>query len=175
MTSACSNGPVEVTKQFPQQYARALDSWAWLDLGGKVPRFTSLFGDVFLESADGAWWFLDTFEGHIERQWNSRADLAAELDTEEGRERYLMATLALAAYHRRGLRLGTDQVYAYVPPPVVTGSFDVDLIHVFDFVVVAHLTGQLHDQLRTKPPGWTPSRFEFVDDPTGSEQRPDGD
>ncbi|WP_433650977.1 hypothetical protein ACQP2C_32125 [Micromonospora zamorensis] len=45
---------MELTKQFSeQQYARALESWAWLDLAGKAPRFTSLFGDVFLESADG--------------------------------------------------------------------------------------------------------------------------
>ncbi|MCM0673191.1 hypothetical protein NCC78_00370 [Micromonospora phytophila] len=46
---------MELTKQFSeQQYARALESWTWLDLDGKAPRFTSLFGDVFLESADGA-------------------------------------------------------------------------------------------------------------------------
>jgi hypothetical protein len=31
-------------------FARALGSWAWLDLCGTTPVFTSLFGDVFLRS-----------------------------------------------------------------------------------------------------------------------------
>lgn len=40
---------MELTKQFSEpQYARALESWTWLDLDGKAPRFTSLFGDVSL-------------------------------------------------------------------------------------------------------------------------------
>lgn len=155
---------MELTKRFSEQhYARALESWDWLGLDGQSPRFTSLFGDVFLEAADGAWWFLDTFEGQLGRRWDTRAELSAELDTEEGRDTYLMATLAMGAHHRRGLRLGADQVYAYAPPPIVTGSFEVDAITVFDFVVVVNLAGQLHRQLRDKPPGWTPSRFEFAD------------
>jgi hypothetical protein len=160
----CSNVVMELAKQFTeQQYAQALESWGWLGLDGRVPRFASLFGDVFLEAEDGAWWFLDTFEGQVVRRWDSRADLTAELDTDDGRETYLMATLAMGAHHRRGLRLGADQVYAYAPPPIVTGSFDVDAISVFDFVVVVNLAGQLHRQLRDKAPGWTPSRFEFAD------------
>jgi hypothetical protein len=49
---------MELTKQFgEEQYAAALESWSWLDLQGKTPRFASLFGNVFLEDADGAWWF----------------------------------------------------------------------------------------------------------------------
>ncbi|MEH1169437.1 hypothetical protein V6V47_29065 [Micromonospora sp. CPCC 205539] len=142
---------MELTKQFSEQrYARALESWSWLDLDGKAPRFTSLFGDVFLESADGAWWFLDSFEGHLVRGWNTRTDLTAELDTEAGQDRYLLASLAMAAHHRRGLHLDAGQIYAYAPPPIVTGSFDVDQIEVFDFVAVVNTAGQLHQQLRNK-------------------------
>ncbi|MEU8007592.1 hypothetical protein AB0B66_41085 [Catellatospora sp. NPDC049111] len=142
---------MELTKQFSeQQYRKALDSWTWLDLAGKAPRFTSLFGDVFLESADGAWWHLDTFQGELVRGWNTRADLIAELETEAGQDRYLLAGLAMGAYHRRALRLEADQVYAYAPPPIITGSFDVDHIAVFDFVIAVNLAGQLHLQLRSK-------------------------
>ncbi|MBO4142738.1 hypothetical protein J5U46_21550 [Micromonospora tulbaghiae] len=143
---------MELTKQFSErEYAAALESWAWLDLDGKAARFTSLFGDVFLESADGAWWFLDTFEGQLVRGWNSRADLAAELDTEGGQERCLLAPLAMGAYQRRGLRLDASQIYAYAPPPIVTGSFDVDRIEVFGFVAVVNTAGQLHGQLQNEP------------------------
>ncbi|MGV9763098.1 hypothetical protein [Micromonospora tulbaghiae] len=66
---------------------------------------------MFLESADGTWWFLDTFEGQFVRGWNSRADITADLDTEGGQDRYLLATLAMAAYHRRGLHLDAGQLH----------------------------------------------------------------
>src|SRR5687768_6761515 len=121
---------MELTKQFTaEQYAAALESWSWLaDLAGKTPRFASLFGDVFLESADGTWWFLSTFEGDLTPVWPDGAALTADLNTEEGQDRYLLGALAMAAFHRRGLQLTSDQVYAYAPPPVITGSFDVDQI-----------------------------------------------
>ncbi|MBO4142748.1 hypothetical protein J5U46_21605 [Micromonospora tulbaghiae] len=143
---------MELTKQFSErEYAAALESWSWLDLDGKAASFTSLFGDVFLESADGAWWFLDTFEGQLVRGWNSRADLTAELDTEGGQDRYLLAPLAMGAYQRRGLQLDASQIYAYAQPPIVTGSFDVDRIEVFGFVAVVNTVGQLHEKLRNEP------------------------
>jgi hypothetical protein len=139
------NGPVELTKQFSDdQFAKALDSWGWLDLDGKTPRFASLFGDVFLEGDDRAWWFLDTFEGELRREWDDRDAMVAVLQTEKGQDRYLMGGLALAAHERRGLRLGPAQIYAWAPPPMVTGSFAADDIKVFPFVVVVHVAGQIH-------------------------------
>jgi hypothetical protein len=151
---------MDLTRRFSaEDFARALESWAWIGFDGLTPRFTSLFGDVFFEAADGSWWLLDTFEGELLRPWASYADLAAELDTEEGRDRRLMATLALGAHHRRGLRLDDGQIYAYAPPPIVTGSFAVDEIQVFGFVVVVNLAGQLHQQLRDKPEGFTVTEF----------------
>lgn len=159
-----SNGAVELTKRFEaDRFARALESWAWLPLDGLTPRFASLFGNVFLEGGDGSWWFLDTFEGELLRPWNTHADLAADLDTEDGRDAFLMATLAIGAHHRRGLTLDDSQVYAYIPPPVVTGSFAVDEIQVFDFVVAINLAGQLHEQLRQQGPGFTVTGFELAD------------
>jgi hypothetical protein len=142
---------VELTKQFSdRQYTAALDSWEWLDLSGKTPRFTSLFGDVFLEGDDGVWWHLDTFEGELVPRWPTGAHLGAELRTDEGQDRYLLGALAMAAFHRRGLPLKDDEVYAWAPPPFITGSFDVDEIRVFSFVVVLTATGQLHRQLRER-------------------------
>ncbi len=156
---------MDTTKTFgEQQYARALESWSWLDLAGKTPRFTSLFGDIFFESADGAWWLLDTIEGSLTRPWPSRADLAADLAVEEGRDRYLLESLAVAATYRCGLKVGAEEVYVFLPPPVLGGGFDVDHIRVFDFVVAVHLAGQLHDQLRGKPPGWMPAGFLYAGD-----------
>ena len=59
----------------------------------------------------------------------------------------------MAAFHRRGLTLSNDGVYAYAPPPVVTGSFAVDDIQVFLFTVVVNMAGQLHHQLRSASDG----------------------
>jgi hypothetical protein len=140
---------VELTKQFTgTQYAKALESWDWLDLAGKVPRFASLFGDVFLEAEDGAWWLLDTFEGELTRGWADSAALTAALNTEKGQDQFLLGGLAMAAFHRRGLTLGEADVYAWAPPPVISGSFDADEIRVFPFIVVVNTAGQLHRQLR---------------------------
>ncbi|MBG0563388.1 hypothetical protein [Actinoplanes aureus] len=145
---------MELTKQFSDdQYAVALESWSWLDLHGKTPRFASLFGNIFLEDEHGGWWFLDTFGGELVSGWASRAELIAALETEEGQDQYLLGVLAMAAFHRRGLSLGDDEVYAYAPPPIVTGSFDVEAIQVFRFSVVVNTAGQLHRQLRSSSAG----------------------
>ncbi|GAA2849115.1 hypothetical protein Acy02nite_01060 [Actinoplanes cyaneus] len=139
---------MELTKRFTdEQYAQALSSWDWLDLTGRTPRFASLFGDLFLEDEQGAWWHLDTFEGRLDRRWPDAATLTAELNTEEGQDRFLLGALAMAAFHRRGLELGPDEVYAWAPPPMITGSFAVDEIQVFTFVAVLTIMGQTHRQL----------------------------
>ncbi len=155
---------MDLTKTFShEQFVRALESWSWAGVGGLGPRFTSLFGDVFLESRDGTWWHLDTFEGTLQQPWQNVDELRAALATEEGQDEWLIGGLALGAYHRRGLRLDDNQVYAWAPPPIVTGSFEVDEIQVFDFVVVVNLAGQLHDQLRDKPEGFQVNEFRLAD------------
>jgi hypothetical protein len=65
---------VLLTRTFTlEQYAKATESWGWLDLAGKTPIFTSPFGDVFYRSADGFWW-LDTLEGTLTRPWRTAED-----------------------------------------------------------------------------------------------------
>ena len=143
---------MRLTKTFSaEQYAGALEAWAWCGLTGKVPVFTSLFGDVFLEGDDG-WWFLDTTGGELNRVWDTREQMDAELSTEDGEDEYLLGGLAIGA-ERRGLVLGTSQVYDFVPPPVLGGAFAVDNIVVADFVVSVNIAGQLHSQLKDLPPG----------------------
>lgn len=145
---------MDLTKQFSEeQFTHALDSWGWLSFAGRTPRFASLFGDLFLEADDGSWWFLDTFEGELSRPWADRAAMDAVLATEQGQDRYLMAGLAIGAYQRRGLRPGPAQIYAWAPPPMLTGSFATDEIKVFGFVPVVHVAGQIHGQTRGRAAG----------------------
>jgi len=56
---------VLLTKTFDgATYARALEDWSWLELKGKTPVLSSLFGDVFLQDSTG-YWFLDTLDGSL--------------------------------------------------------------------------------------------------------------
>lgn len=143
---------VEWTKTFGDEaYAAALAGWQWLGLEGRTPEFASLFGDVFLSAPDG-WWFLDTIQGDLRLCWPTRAALELDLATEEGQNRYLLSPFVEAA-QRRGLTLGPTEVYDFMPPPVLGGAFDVANISVSDFAVSANIAGQLHEQLRNRPPG----------------------
>jgi hypothetical protein len=113
-----------------------------------------LFGDVFLRSEDG-WWYLDTIEGSLTRLWESRESMTGELDSDGGRDRYLLTGLAAAASPRGDLTLGPDDVYDLVHPPVLGGDLALDNISVCDFVVAVNVAGQVHDQAR-QPPAGTP-------------------
>lgn len=138
---------VRLTKHFPpNRYTRGLASWTWLDLSGKTPRFASLFGDVFFEADDG-WWFLDTVEGTLTHPWDGRIPMDFTLATRDGRDRYLLAPLARAAV-ARGVEAADDEVYVFVPPPIVRGSLDADAIQALDFVAALNIAGQIHRQIR---------------------------
>lgn len=118
---------------------------------GKTPVLASLFGDVFLRAADG-YWFLDTIEGTLEREWASREEVQRALETDEGQDRYLLGGLATSAA-ARGLVLSEKQVYAFEVPPILGGPVSIDNVTVMDFVVSVNIAGQIHGQIKDVPPG----------------------
>ena len=70
---------MELTRSFSaDQFARALESWDWADIGGKQPLFTSPFGDVFFQAQDG-FWFLDLLEGALTRPSGGRGAPSANM------------------------------------------------------------------------------------------------
>ena len=143
---------VDLTAVFsPEQFERALKSWTWLGLDGKQPGFTSRFGDVFFQSADGVW-RLDHLEGTLTRHWLTLDAMRAELNTPRGQDDYLLGGLAMSA-ERAGLSLGPGEIYVFEVPPILGGPIAVDAITTIDFVVGLHLLGQIHEQVSTLPPG----------------------
>lgn len=143
---------MDLTRSFSaDQFARALESWDWAGITGKQPLFTSPFGDVFFQAADGVW-FLDLLEGTLTRPWPDAAAMQAELSTSEGQDRYLMAGLAFAA-ERQGIVPSAQQVLSFKVAPVLGAAIAVENIEVMDFEVIVHLTGQLHRQVRDMAPG----------------------
>jgi hypothetical protein len=141
---------VLLTKTFSaDEYARALESWRWLGVDGKTPVLTSLFGDVFLQDAAG-YWFLDTLEGSLTHTWNSRDEVQAALDSEEGQDAYLMGAFAMNRAEA-GMTLGPSDVYAFSVPPRLGGPIDLDNVTVMPFVVIMRVLGQVHQQADAMP------------------------
>jgi hypothetical protein len=143
---------VLLTKSFsPQQYQDALSSWEWLGCQRKTPVLASLFGDVFFQDPSG-YWFLDSIEGTLTLNWDSRDAVQTCLDSPEGQDRYLLGGLAVAA-ERRGLVLGPKEVYDVTPPPILGGKLEADRLIKLDFVVALNIAGQIHNQVRDLAPG----------------------
>ena len=152
--SECDRGnirKVHLIREFaPDAYEFALSSWSWIGTGDKTPRFASCFGDMFLESLDG-WWFLDTVEGTLERRWNSMDAMFADLQGDDGRAEYLLEETLNTALGQ-GLRLGDDEVFAFLPPPAVTGTMSVDSLAPLRFAIAANLAGRIHGELNGVQP-----------------------
>ncbi|AWS43722.1 T6SS immunity protein Tdi1 domain-containing protein [Streptosporangium sp. 'caverna'] len=143
---------MELTKVFTlEQFEQGLESWRWIGLAGKVPVLASLFGDVIFRAEDGFWW-LDAVEGSLTQPWEDADAVRAELNTVDGRERYLLASLAEAA-GQRGLGLAAEQVYDFKHSPVLGGEVSLNNLGVIDFVVGLNIAGQIHEQVRDLPPG----------------------
>ena len=90
----------------------------------------------------------------------TRDQIQAILDSEDGQDRYLLGGLALGA-DRRGIQLGPEQVYCFNVPPILGGKIEMDNISVMDFVVSLDIAGQLHRQLRDRPPGTPIGSIQF--------------
>jgi hypothetical protein len=147
-----------LTKPFSAQaFARALESWTFLDIAGKIPVLASLFGDVFLQDHTG-YWFLDSIEGSLSKVAATRVELESVLGKTDGQDKYLLAGLAIRA-ERGGLALKEAEVYDFAIPPVLGGSYSEDNVVARDFVVAMTISGQIHDQVRNLPPGAPIKRF----------------
>ncbi|MGJ6979153.1 hypothetical protein ACSDQ9_01295 [Aestuariimicrobium soli] len=157
-------GSAELIRQFsPETFARGLDDWAWV-LGDQdlTPVAASIFGDVFLQGADGVW-FLDTLEATLTRQWPNMATLQEVLNTAEGQDQFLLGGLAMAA-QRGGLVPGPVQVLTFAVHPQIGGALTPEKVEVMDYVVASSITGQLLRQVSQMAPGTTISGFTVAED-----------
>jgi hypothetical protein len=143
---------METTRSFASnQYADGLESWSFLNLRGKVPLFTSAFGDVFFSARNGVW-FLDTVDGTLERVCKRESDLHGLLGSSAGKDKYLWTELVAAA-ESAGIVPQGDEVLDFTRPPALGGLLSVRNIGVMDFVVKLNIAGQIHAQIGTMKPG----------------------
>ena len=134
----------------PNDIARALDSWKWLNLSGLRPIYVSTFGDVFFQGE--AIVMLDTISGGLSQVAANLEEFRSRLRSEEGQEELLLSSLALAAQDR-GLRLGPGQCFDFKVMPALGGEVTVEAIEVTSFVVKMGMAGQIHQQIKNLPPG----------------------
>ncbi len=146
--------PMELIRRFgANAFVEALSSWAWLDgLAGMTPALANAFGDVFLQGRDGSFSFLDTVGGRLDRFWLDAASLQADINNPEAQDKYLMVGLAQAA-DSQGLTPGVDQVLSFKVPPVLGGQLSTENLELVDFVIAVNLAGQIHQQVKSLPPG----------------------
>lgn len=136
-----------------QEVVTGLADWAWLNPPVPLqPKFCSPFADVFFVAEDGAIWCLSPIFGDLVRAWENRATMDAALKSNEAMDQFANHVWAMAAQNR-GLQLGEDQSYHFIPPPALGGGFDPANIHVASTAVVLSLAGQLHQQLAARSDG----------------------
>jgi type VI secretion system (T6SS) immunity protein Tdi1 len=145
---------MDLVRRFSSEaYVQALSSWTWLEgLERSKPVLANAFGDVFLQAPDGSFSFLDTVEGSLVPTWPDAASLQAAVNTREAQEQYLLSHLVHAAAEA-GMDPGPDQVLSFTVPPVLGGELSVENIEPADFVVSVNIAGQVHEQVRSLPPG----------------------
>lgn len=161
---------MELSKVCTQdQYARALESWAWLDLSNKTPLMSSLFGDVFLAD-DAGIWLLSRFDGTLELHRPNRDALLDDLATEDGMDTYLLGGLALAI-EAAGTPLKPNEIYDFMPPPALGGSFEVSNAEAADMVVALTIAGQMAHQTKDLPEGTPVTRISIDGEPPTREAK----
>lgn len=143
----------ELIRRFDSEtFSRGLEDWAW-QLEGKQlePIAASMFGDVFLQGPDAAW-FLDMMEGDLSPEWPDVQALQADLNTLDGQDHYLLGGIVAGA-SERGIVAGPGQVLMFSVLPVLGGAISPDNVQAMDYVVASSICGQIRRQLRSVPAG----------------------
>ena len=104
----------------PEQFQSWLSPWSGQISGKLAPAFVTRFGDWFLHRPEGHIDRFSVITGHCERVAASHADLVALINTREGQDVLLLASL-ISELHDAGKVPGAGQCYALAPHPALGG------------------------------------------------------
>ena len=141
--------------------ANGLESWDWIGLPKSEPGLVSAFGDVLFASSKGVI-MLDTLEGTLVTLAPNFVELRKLLLNVEAQDRVLSSVWIQAA-RRRGLILSNGECYDWAVHPALGGPTSAEAVTKISFVVKVNLAGQLHQQIKSLPPGAKINRVTISD------------
>lgn len=132
----------------PEDIPTLYDDWTWLvqpeDLKNALAMTT--FGDLFFKAANGGVYFLDTIEGEVVPFVKSEDEFEAKLADPEVQDLFLSSEY-VKELRGRNLVLKDDELYIYVPHPLVAKDIVLDSVQIMSMNVVISLGGQLLRQM----------------------------
>jgi hypothetical protein len=130
-----------------------LDDWRWLIGPSKQPILLSAIGDAFVQDeTDATIHLLDTAAGSCSRVAADEDEFRALLRDSQWVTDHL-AVNVIADFLAKGMGLESGQIYSWRRPPVLGGEYGLDNVGTTDIAVHFSVTGQIHEQVRSLPPG----------------------
>jgi hypothetical protein len=130
-----------------------LSEWRWLIGPRKQPILVAAIGDAYLQDPDdGTVHLLDVGGGALE-QIAASVDEFRELlgDRDFVTDAFVPSTIV--ALRNEGKTLAAGQVYSYVKPPVLGGTYSTSNLEPTDVSVHFSILGQIHRQVKDFPEG----------------------
>jgi hypothetical protein len=159
MTLALHDVTLELEPNVP--YGELLEYWRWLVDESFSPILLSAMGDLFLSSADGTIYRLDTALGRLERIADDRAAFESAALRPENLVTWFRANLLETL--RETVNLKPGQCYGYRIPPLLSGKIEAENFEPTSLGIHFGILGQVADQVRATGTGqkidhvWTES------------------
>ncbi|MGV3721303.1 MAG: T6SS immunity protein Tdi1 domain-containing protein [Actinomycetota bacterium] len=130
-----------------------LSEWRWLIGPSKQPILLAAIGDAYLQDPDdGSVHLLDVGGGALEQIADSVDEFRGLLgDREFVTDSFVPSTIV--ALRNEGKTLGQGQIYSYIKPPVLGGTYSTDNLEPTDVSVHYSILGQIHRQVKDLPEG----------------------
>jgi len=126
--------------------------WRWLLDNQKHVVLVSSIGDMFLESNDGAIYWLDAGMGELTLAAENFELFQLLLEDEEAAANWFLPDL-VDQLIQEGKVLKEDQVYSFKKPPILGGNFNTSNFEVTSISVHFSILGQIHKQIWDLPDG----------------------
>jgi len=130
-----------------------LAEWRWLIGPSKQPILVAAIGDAYVQDPDdGSVHLLDVGGGALEQIADSVDEFRGLLaDKEFVTVSFVPSTIV--ALRDEGKVLGPGQVYSYIKPPVLGGTYSTSNMEPTDVSVHFGILGQIHRQVKDLPEG----------------------
>lgn len=133
-------------------FGRLLSAWRWKLPTLKQVAIISCLGDLFFVDGEDAVGWLQTDSGDLTRVADSVQQFQAMLSQEAIADDFflpgLVRELLLA-----GKTVGHQEVYSYIVPPVMGGTYSPDNVEAKSVYTHFDMTGRFHEQIKDLPEG----------------------